>query len=197
ISKVKETNEQLAKANEELKQAGRIKDDFINVAAHELRNPIQPILGLAQILRSRKMRGDASHNNSLTIDEEYKLLDIIVRNAKKLLLLEENILDVARIENKSLKLDIEECNLYDVIRSVVQDTRDQIDSSRVELLYDKGEDNIFLIRVDKSRLEQVVSNLLNNCIKFTKEGTISLNVEEKDNQALVTVKDTGSGIDPE
>ena len=65
------------------------------------------------------------------------------------------------------------------------------------MLYDKGEDNIFLIRVDKSRLEQVVSNLLSNCIKFTKEGTISLNVEEKDNQALVTVKDTGSGIDPE
>jgi len=143
------------------------------------------------------MRKNDSHNKSITIDEEYKLLDIIVRNAKKLLLLEENILDVARIENKSLKLDIEECNLYDVIRSVVQDTRDQIDSSRVELLYDKGEDNIFLIRVDKSRLEQVVSNLLSNCIKFTKEGTISLNVEEKDNQALVTVKDTGSGIDPE
>ena len=65
------------------------------------------------------------------------------------------------------------------------------------MLYDKGEDNIFLIRVDKSRLEQVVSNLLSNCIKFTKEGTISLNVEEKDNQALVTVKDTGPGIDPE
>ena len=104
--KVKETNEQLAKANEELKQAGRIKDDFINVAAHELRNPVQPILGLAQILRSRKMRSDSSHNNSLTIDEDHKLLDIIIRNARKLLLLEENILDVARIENKSLKLDI-------------------------------------------------------------------------------------------
>ncbi len=183
-----ELTKDLARANEELKQAGRLKDDFINVAAHELRNPVQPILGLAQILRSKKMRKNDSHNKSITIDEEYKLLDIIVRNAKKLLLLEENILDVARIENKSLKLDIEECNLYDVIRSVVQDTRDQIDSSRVELLYDKGEDNIFLIRVDKSRLEQVVSNLLSNCIKCTKEGTISLNVEEKDNQALVTVK---------
>ncbi|HYT02921.1 MAG TPA: HAMP domain-containing sensor histidine kinase [Candidatus Acidoferrum sp.] len=192
-----ELTKDLARANEELKQAGRLKDDFINVAAHELRNPVQPILGLAQILRSKKMRKNDSHNKSITIDEEYKLLDIIVRNAKKLLLLEENILDVARIENKSLKLDIEECNLYDVIRSVVQDTRDQIDSSRVELLYDKGEDNIFLIRVDKSRLEQVISNFLSNCIKFTKEGTISLNVEEKDNQALVTVKDTGSGIDPE
>jgi len=195
--KVKETNEQLAKANEELKQAGRIKDDFINVAAHELRNPIQPILGLAQILRSRKMRSDSSHNNSLTIDEDHKLLDIIIRNARKLLLLEENILDVARIENKSLKLDIGECNLYDVIASVVQDTRDQIDNSRVELLYNKGEDGILMVRVDKSRLEQVLSNLLSNSIKFTKEGTISLNVEKKDNQALVTVKDTGPGIDPE
>jgi signal transduction histidine kinase len=187
----------LARANEELKQASRIKDDFINIAAHELRNPVQPILGLAQILRSKKMQKNDSHNKSLTIDEEYKLLDIIVRNAKKLLLLEENILDVARIENKSLKLDIEECNLYDVIRSVVQDTRDQIDNSRVELLYNKGGDKIFLIRVDKSRLEQVFSNLLSNCIKFTKEGTILLNVEEKDNQVLVAVKDTGSGIDPE
>ena len=143
------------------------------------------------------MRNDASHNNSLTIDEDYKLLDIIVRNAKKLLLLEENILDVARIENKSLKLDIEECDLDDVIASVVQDTRDQIDNSRVELLYNKGEDGILMVLVDKSRLEQVLSNLLSNSIKFTKEGTISLNVKKKDNQALVTVKDTGPGIDPE
>jgi signal transduction histidine kinase len=192
-----ELTKDLAKANEELKQASRLKDDFINVAAHELRNPVQPILGLAQILRSRKMRGDDSHSKSLTIDEDYKLLDIIVRNAKKLLLLEENILDVARIENKSLKLDIEQCNLYDVIGSVVQDTRDQIDDNRVELLHNKGEDGILLIRVDKSRLEQVISNLLSNSIKFTKEGMISLNVEKKDNQALVTVKDTGPGIAPE
>jgi len=110
-----ELTKDLARANEELKQAGRLKDDFINVAAHELRNPVQPILGLAQILRSKKMRKNDSHNKSITIDEEYKLLDIIVRNAKKLLLLEENILDVARIENKSLKLDIEECNLYEVL----------------------------------------------------------------------------------
>ena len=193
--KVKETNEQLAKANEELKQANQLKDDFINVAAHELRNPVQPILGLAQVLRSRKMRSDAGHNNSLTINEDHKLLDIIVRNAKKLLLLEENILDVARIENKSLKLDIEECDLSDIIASVVQDTRDQIDNTRVELLYNKEEDGILMVLVDKSRLEQVLSNLLSNSIKFTKEGKISVNVEKKDNHALVTVKDTGPGID--
>ena len=197
IKKQNELTNDLSKANEELKQVSRLKDDFINVAAHELRNPVQPILGLAEILRSTKMQADGNHNKSLTVEKECKLLDIIVRNAKKLLLLEENILDVARIENSSLKLDIEECNLYDVIGNVVQDTRDQIDNSRVELLYNKMEDGIFLIRVDKSRLEQVISNLLSNSIKFTKEGTISLNVEKEDNQALVTVKDTGLGIDPE
>ncbi|MDP9289476.1 MAG: HAMP domain-containing histidine kinase [Thermoproteota archaeon] len=194
---LKQLTNDLSKANEELKQVSRLKDDFINVAAHELRNPVQPILGLAEILRSTKMQADGNHNKSLTVEKECKLLDIIVRNAKKLLLLEENILDVARIENSSLKLDIEECNLYDVIGNVVQDTRDQIDNSRVELLYNKMEDGIFLIRVDKSRLEQVISNLLSNSIKFTKEGTLSLNVEKEDNQALVTVKDTGLGIDPE
>jgi signal transduction histidine kinase len=129
--------------------------------------------------------------------EDYKLLDIIVRNAKKLLLLEENILDVARIENKSLKLDIVECDLYEVIASVVQETSDQIDNSRVKLLYKKVEDGILMVLVDKSRLEQVLSNLLSNSIKFTREGTISLNVKKKDNHALVTVKDTGPGIDPE
>jgi signal transduction histidine kinase len=197
IKKQNELTNDLSKANEELKQLSRLKDDFINVAAHELRNPVQPILGLAEILRSTKMQVDGHHNKSLTVEKECKLLDIIVRNAKKLLLLEENILDVARIENSSLKLDIEECNLYDVIGNVVQDTRDQIDNSRVELLYNKMEDGIFLIRVDKSRLEQAISNLLSNSIKFTKEGTISLNVKKEDNQALVTVKDTGLGIDHE
>ena len=65
------------------------------------------------------------------------------------------------------------------------------------MLYNKGEDGILVILVDKSRLEQVLSNLLSNSIKFTKEGTISLNVEKKDNQVLVTVNDTGPGIDPE
>ena len=95
-----------------------------------MRNPVQPILGLAQILRSRKMRGADSHNKSIMREEEYKYLDIIVKNAKKLLLLEDNILDVARIEDKSLKLNIEESNQDEVISIVVQDTRDQIDNSR-------------------------------------------------------------------
>ncbi len=114
-----------------------------------------------------------------------------------MLLLEDNILDVARIENKSLTLNIEESDLDNIIDAVIQDTRDQIDNSRIRLQYNKTEGIIFLVRADKPRLVQVISNLLSNSIKFTKEGVISVNLEKKENQAVVTVKDTGQGIDAE
>lgn len=148
-----------------------------------MRNPVQPILGLAQILRSRKMRGADSHNKSIMREEEYKYLDIIVKNAKKLLLLEDNILDVARIEDKSLRLNIEESNQDEVISIVVQHTRDQIDIRGI----------IFLVCANKARLAQVISDLLSNSIKFTKEGMICVNLEKKENQALATVK-VGLGL---
>ena len=120
-------------------------------------------------------------------EEEYKYLDIILKNAKKLLLLEDDILDVARIEDKSLKLNIGESNQDEVISIVVQHTRDQIDIRGI----------IFLVCANKARLAQVISDLLSNSIKFTKEGIICVNLEKKENQALATVKDTGQGIDAE
>jgi signal transduction histidine kinase len=147
-----ELYEQVKKANERLKDHDKKQQEFINIAAHELRNPVQPILGLAEILRSRKRQGDGIHNKSLTVDEEYKFLEIIVKNAKTLLLLEDNILDVARIENKSLMLNIEESDLDNLIATVVQDISDQIDNSKIKLQYNKTEGIIFLVRADKPRL---------------------------------------------
>ncbi len=197
VKKQEQLTHELAKANEELKEASQLKDDFINVAAHELRTPMQPILGLAQILRL-KMKGGDSHNNlNFSIDEQSKVLDIIIRNAKKLLLLEDNILDIARIESKTLKLNIEEFDLDNLIINVVQDTRDLIDSNRISLYYHKEAGASFVVNADKARLSQVLSNLLSNSIKFTEKGTIMVTLAEKENQAVVTVKDTGRGIDPE
>jgi signal transduction histidine kinase len=175
VKKQEQLTRELTKANEELKEASQLKDDFINVAVHELRNPIQPILGLAQILRL-KMRG---------------VLDIIIRNAKKLLLLEDNILDIARIESKTLKLNTEEFDIDDLIINVVQDTRDLIDSNRISLYYNKEAGASFVVNADKAKLSQVLSNLLSNSIKFTEKGTIMITLAEKENQAIVTVKDTG------
>jgi signal transduction histidine kinase len=173
---------------ERLKEVQKMKDEFINVAAHELRTPIQPILGLSEILHTK-----------IKDTEQRQLLDTITRNAKRLQRLTNDILDVTKIESQSLKLNKERFNLSDLISSIIDDYRNRIerDNIAVKLLYEpNNKDNIF-VEADRGRLIQVISNLLDNAIKFTKEGTISIITEEKDSKVIVSVKDTGTGIDPE
>ncbi|HKG40671.1 MAG TPA: HAMP domain-containing sensor histidine kinase [Nitrososphaeraceae archaeon] len=181
---------QVKEANEQLKIHDKIMNEFINVASHELRTPIQPILGISRVLRSK-----------IKNDEQLVLLDIIIRNAKRLQRLTEDILDVARIESRSLKLNNELFELNGIILNVIQDVKDRIDNLKVKLLYDVNDvkGDIISVEADKGRMIQVISNLLNNAIKFTKEGSISINIERKeDNQhVIISVKDTGEGINPE
>jgi signal transduction histidine kinase len=181
-------DKELEKANEELKSLDRLKDEFINVAAHELRTPIQPVLTLTQIIRSK-----------IKDTELLELLDNIIRNAKRLSLLAEDILDITRIESQSLKLNRERFDLNDLISTVVQDHRKEIekDNHNITLLYESEKDINFLVEADRYRIIQVISNLLDNAVKFTKEGSVSVALQKKkDNQqdALVSVKDTGTGI---
>jgi signal transduction histidine kinase len=177
---------------QKLKEADKIKDEFINVAAHELRTPIQPILGLADVLRSKLQHGK----------QENEYLDVIIRNAKRLQRLSEDILDITKIESKSLGLKKELFNLSEVILNAIADSNNQIvkenKDHRLKLRLVAPEEDIF-IQADKGRINQVISNLLSNAIKFTKEGSINLAVEKKDNnqEILVSIQDTGTGIHPE
>ena len=192
IEEQRRLSEELKTANEEIQQRERMKDEFINVAAHEMRTPVQPILGLSELLKSKR-RGNKV---AVSDREEDELLDMIISNAKRLLLLEENILDVSRLENKLLKLNKEECDLVEIISSAIQDAENQIDKNKVELGYKPTELKTLLLYADRAKLAQVVSNLLNNAIKVTKAGSIRIYLEKVDNQAIVSVKDTGPGIDP-
>jgi two-component system, OmpR family, sensor histidine kinase VicK len=178
---------QVKEANEQLKIHDKIMNEFINVASHELRTPIQPILGISEVLRSK-----------IKNDEQLALLGIVIRNAKRLQRLTEDILDVTRIESRSLKLNHELFELNGIILNAVQDVKDQIDNVKVKLLHDV-KDDIISVQADKGRITQVISNLLKNAIKFTKEGSISINIERKEvNQhVIISVKDTGEGINPE
>ena len=183
------TNKRLESANEQLKVHDKMQNEFINIAAHELRTPIQPILSLTEVLRHK-----------IKDTQQVDLLSIITRNAKRLQRLTEDILDVTKIESHSLKLNKERFNLSDLISSIIEDYRNHIkkDNIAVKLLYEpNNKDNIIFVEADRGRLIQVISNLLDNAIKFTKEGTISIITEEKDTQVIVSVKDTGTGIDPE
>ena len=213
---LKESNERLALANEQLKIQEKMQKEFINVAAHELRTPIQPILGLSEILRSRVTKG--------TEWQGQDLLDIIIRNAKRLQRLAEDILDVTRIESQSLKLKKERFNLNQSVSQIVEEYRNQIQKAGSDLVSENNKVDISLVVVpnkddifveaDKGRLVQVISNLLSNAIKFTrqeeKEGdkepwrekqvkTILIMIEKDDQkkEAVVSIRDGGVGIDPE
>lgn len=189
-----ETNQRLAVANKQLKIHDRMQKEFINVAAHELRTPIMPILGEAQYIERQFM----ATRSSVAVDNEQ--VDSIMRNAKRLVRLASDILDVTRIESKSLRVDKESFDLDIVIQSALEDTKnamrvDDERSNQVHFQYEsKG--SIFVF-ADKGRISQVIYNLLANSIKFTHEGYIRVSVERKFNKIIVSIADSGKGIDPE
>ena len=169
----------LEAANEQLKNKDRLKDEFINIAAHELRAPIQPILGLAEILRNRR-RGGVIDNNSNVNKEDIELLDIIIRNAKRLLRLEQNILDMGRIEGKSLKLDKERFDLIEKIQNVINNFSNELSNEKVQLVFTPSQKEPIFVNADKVRIFEVISNLLSNAAKFTKGGgSIRINAQKQ------------------
>jgi signal transduction histidine kinase len=173
---------------QKLKESEKVKDDFVRIAAHELRTPIQPILGLTQILHSR-----------IKDNQQQQFLDTILRNAKRLQRLTEDILDVSKIETKSLDLKKELFNLNEMILSTIVDSNNQVakeDKDNLKLEFIDPKEDI-LVEADKGRINQVISNLLNNAIKFTNEGTIIAAAVPKNDEIVVSVSDTGSGIDSE
>jgi two-component system sensor histidine kinase VicK len=189
--------------NEKLQEADKVQREFINIAAHELRTPIVPILNLAELLYSKVKEHQLQQGEVQEEEEQKGMLEIILRNANRLHQLTEDILDVTRIESNTLKLRKEKVNLNDAILSVVEGYREQIKNDNVKVMYD-GRGGITLVEADRRRLTQVVSNLLNNALKFTEEGavTVTTTIERKGDrdgggEVIVSVKDTGSGIDPE
>ena len=203
VKKQNELTKELENANEELKHKDQLKDEFINVAAHELRSPIQPILTVAEFLRSRKVGGrnsNGSNDAARSIEKEQELLDIIVRNSNRLRQIAEDILDVARIESGSLILKKEKFNLKEMITEILSEYQQKIkNKNSIKLSYESRDNDGIIIEADRSRLCQVVYNLLSNAIKFTDDGNITVVVESKDNDnnTVISIKDTGTGIHPE
>jgi signal transduction histidine kinase len=178
-------NNQLLVANEQLKLHDTMQYEFINVAAHELRTPIQPILSLTQILHSK-----------IKDSQQQEFLDIVIRNAKRLKKLSDELLYVTKLETQTLELKKEQFNLNEVILHTIDDIvlGKEFSSNHLKLLYEPRD---ILLKADKSRIAEVISNLLSNAIKFTPEGTITISIEKDEikNWVIVSVMDTGQGID--
>jgi signal transduction histidine kinase len=174
--------------NEELKRAHDMQNEFINIAAHELRTPIQPIPSLSSMIGS----------HDIDLKKQQEIIDIVVRNAKRLQKLSENILDITRIESGTPELRKEQVKLDEIISDAIIDFQSQIkkESKDVKIEYSSSQEDIF-IEADRTRLNQVISNLLNNALKFTDHATVSILVQSNQDEATVSISDTGHGIDPQ
>jgi signal transduction histidine kinase len=203
-------SKELASAYQKIEQQNQTYTAFINIAAHELRTPSQAILGCA---------GSAKSDPAYKEDKQ-GYLHVIYRNAFRLDKLIKNILDVTRIEGYTLQLDKQRFNLNEVLLSVIEDAQTQIlaNNSKIKLSVsldkssstswaeDEKHDGPIFIEADRERITQVLYNLLDNAIKFSEEGIISVAAERKRNNKdngdareviEISVKDTGSGIHPE
>lgn len=189
---LRKSNLSLQNANEQLKQHDKIQKEFINMAAHELRTPIQPILGLTDVLRDH-----------ISDSHQVQLLDVIMRNARRLQRLSRDILDVSKIESSLLKLSKTSFELNDKIKTVLNDIElgNDNEGNNNKILFEPKE--LITVFADRDRIYQVLTNLLNNALKFTKNGTITVNTSlnnstnNHNKEVIVTIIDTGIGIPPE
>jgi len=176
---LKRSYDSLSIANQQLEVHDRMQKEFINVAAHELRTPTQAILVYAELLLTDPK-------------ERAETIRAVYRNSLRLQRLTNDILDVTRIESDSLRLDKQDINIKNIVQTTIEDAMYRMAEQEIKLIYEPKD---IMIRADGVRIAQVISNLLDNALKFTKKGSITVTTEKDDGRLIVSVTDTGSGID--
>jgi signal transduction histidine kinase/FixJ family two-component response regulator len=177
--------EQVARASAEV--ANRSKDEFLAMVSHELRSPLNAILGYSRMLRSGPVDRDAIS----------KVTAVIERNAKAQLQIIEDLLDSARIITGKLRIELEPIDLVPALEAALDTVRPTAEAKGISLAANFGPSPEVTLG-DSTRLQQVVWNLLSNGIKFTPEGgRVELRMESDANHIRIKVSDTGKGIDPE
>jgi signal transduction histidine kinase len=180
-AELEKANLSLQEAVEQLKDHDRMQREFINVAAHELRTPTQAIIGYSDLFYLRPESREES-------------IKAISRNAERLESLTRDILDVTRIEGHRLDLHKEKFDISEVVGSAIEDIRRRVHDGNIKFEYAPRK---IVVEADRMRISQVISNLLSNAVKFTEKGTVYISADNKDGQVIISVEDTGPGIDPE
>jgi signal transduction histidine kinase len=202
---LKKANSLIKENLKKLQENEKLKDDFINIAAHELRTPIQPILGLSDLI-NHSLQNDTSEIDKSELKSDMK---VIYRNAKKLQKLTNDILDVSRIDSHILNLNTSRFDFVELIKNTIEDftTNSEKKEENVYIDFDLRDetkskevlDQSILIEGDKTRISQVLLNLLNNARKFTEEGkiTVTVLIKKDAKEVIVSISDSGKGINSE
>ena len=173
----------------QLRELDRLKSSFLANMSHELRTPLNSILGFADVMLEEL---DGPLTDNMRSD-----LGLIYKNGQHLLHLINDVLDMAKIESGKMNLNVEKFNLQEIVEEVTSITSTFASEKNLSLFIEPDSDHEVEINADKIRLRQVMINLINNSIKFTEKGKISIRVVREENNVLISVKDTGIGIPPD
>jgi signal transduction histidine kinase len=198
-----EIYDEIMQAYEKIQRHDKMQKEFIDIAAHELRTPLQPIIGITTILK-----------DEIQSKRHKELLDVIFRNTERLKKLSEEVLDVTKIESDSFNLNKENFKIKEKILQILDNYKDNSETKNIKFecnfsIDDDNDDDDFIIYADKTRISQVISNLICNSLKFIskgkgEEGIISLSIKKRKNDGdvnngmvIISIKDNGKGIDLE
>ncbi len=179
---------ELKKSYRKLTDADKLKDEFMNIAAHELKTPLVPIMGYVNMLESGSL-------GELT-QEEKDSLKIISRNVNRLKKLIDDILDISKLESGAMKFEMGNVQIAEIIKNSMQDMQSYARGKGLTIKAEVQPD-LPSIRGDKNRLMQVLTDLIDNAIKFTEKGSIVIEAKREKDNILVKVKDMGIGISKE
>ena len=187
---------ELQETTKKLTYHDKLQKEFIDIAAHEFRTPIQSVLGYSEMI----------HANLKNFDQYF---DKIIRNAKRLEKLTEDVLDVSRIEGKNLQLSKSYFDLNQTINQVIEDHQNEALNKEVQIIFDSKKNIPVTMYGDEGRLQQVIDNLFSNAVNFTQNGTVTItayraqvdikgDIDVTDRESIVVeIKDTGTGISSE
>lgn len=186
--KLEESNFSLEAANEKLKSLDQLKTEFLSLASHQLRSPLTAIKGYTSMI----MEGDFGEINPKAKDA----VERVFQSTMNLMKIVEDLLNVSKIEQGGMKFTMEPFNLVEISSDMAKDLSITADKKGVKLTFESTDPEC-MVNGDKEKIRQVVLNLIDNSIKYTKEGTIVVSVNKEGSKAVFRVKDTGMGMTPE
>lgn len=188
VNEIQKTNKQLQVANSHLKQLDEAKSEFMSIASHQLRTPLSGIMGYLSMLQE----GDFGE---MTEDQRKVILDVL-EGSRRLIRMVNLFLNVTRIEAGRFKLNKSKVDIVKVIQSEIKELRPTTTKKKLKLIFVKPKEKIPMLNLDEDKIKDVVLNLVDNAIKYTEKGSITVKVEKKNSKVLISVKDTGVGINP-
>lgn len=187
IESIKIAREELIKARNAAEESSKMKTSFINNISHEVRTPLNAIMGFAELL----------HEEELEEDVKQRFTRIIMNNSRQLLGIIDDVLEISRLESGRIPMKLNVFSITEMMKDIYSTMLKPVEEANLEFICEYSEEKDYVIQSDKEKLQQVISGLISNAIKFTRKGNITIGFIPGDEDVEFYVKDTGIGIEPE